>query len=77
VVIERLQAAPACRAVLAHAYCFSVKDLTRKRRTISNYLSMIGRVPTYEIRFRPGLEHVSLVLDAVEQVIGPASMDRR
>jgi hypothetical protein len=77
VVIERLQAAPACRAVLAHAYCFSVKDLMRKRRTISNYLRMIGRVPTYEIRFRPGLERVSLVVDAVEQVIGSASMDRR
>jgi hypothetical protein len=70
VAIERVAAAPACRALLTHAYCFSVKNLTRKRRTVGNYLKMIGRVPTYEIRFRPGLQHLSQVLDAIEEVVG-------
>lgn len=70
VKVERLEAAAACRAMLAHAYCFSVKDAAQKRRTISSYLTLTGRVPVYEIRFRPGLAHLATVLDAVEATIG-------
>ena len=77
VVVERLEAASACRAALAHAYCFSVKDLAQKRRTIWNYLTMTGRVPAYEIRFRPGLAHLPVVLAAVEAIIGNPSTDPR
>src|SRR5262249_44535267 len=73
VTVERLQAASACRAALAHAYCFSVKDLARKRRTIWNYLTLSARVPAYEIRFRPGLERLQAVVDAIEEIIGRAS----
>ena len=77
VVVERLEAAAACRAALAHAYCFSVKDPAQKRRTISNYLTMTGRVPAYEVRFRPGLEHFPAALDAIEKIIGGASIGPR
>jgi len=77
VVVERLEAAAACRASLAHAYCFSVKDPAQKRRTISNYLTITGRVPAYEIRFRPGLEHLPAVLEAIEEIIGRASIGPR
>lgn len=77
VAVERLEAASACRAALTHAYCFSVRDLARKRRTISNYLTMGGRVPAYEIRFRPGLERLPAVLDAIEGILGRASTDPR
>jgi len=77
VTIERLEAASACRAALAHAYCFSVKDLARKRRTIWNYLIMSGRVPSYEVRFRPGLACFPAVLDAIEELIGRKSTDSK
>lgn len=77
VVVERLEAAAACREALAHAYCFSVQDPAQKRRTIWNYLTMTGRVPAYEIRFRPGLEHLPVVLAAIEAIIGNPSTDPR
>ena len=77
VAVERLDAAAACRATVAHAYCFSVNDAAQKRRTISNYLTLAGRVPAYEIRFRPGLEHFPSVLDAIEAIVGRAATDPR
>jgi len=77
VAVERLDAAAACRATLAHAYCFSVNDPAQKRRTISNYLTLAGRVPAYEIRFRPGLEHLPAVLDAIEAIVGRAATGPR
>jgi hypothetical protein len=70
VAVERLGAARACQAALAHAYCFSVKDTTLRRRTIRNYLTITAQVPTYEIRFRPGPEHLSALLDAVTGLVG-------
>jgi energy-coupling factor transporter ATP-binding protein EcfA2 len=66
--VERLDAASACRAALAHAYCFSVKDPAHKRRTIERYLAMVARVPAYEVRFRHGFEHLAVVLDAIEDL---------
>jgi hypothetical protein len=71
-VVERLGAAAACRAALAHAYCFSVKDVAQKRRTISNYLTLAGQVPAYEVRFCPGLEHLPAVLDTLQAIVGRA-----
>jgi hypothetical protein len=70
VAVERLDAASACVAALAHAYCFSLEDRQQKRRMIMHYLQLTGRVPTYEICFRPGLEHLSILLDALEAVVG-------
>lgn len=70
VAVERLDAASACEAALAHAYCFSVNDAARKRRTVQNYLTIGTRVPVYEIRFRPGLQRLSMVLDAIEELVG-------
>lgn len=77
VAVERLTAAAACREALAQAYCFSVKDPGQKRRTIWNYLTMTARVPAYEVRFRPGLEHLPALLDAIQAVVGPAGTDTR
>ncbi len=77
VVTARLAAAAACREALAHAYCFSVKDAAQKRRTVENYLTLTARVPAYEIRFRPGLEHLPAVLDAIRAVVEGAGTDPR
>ena len=57
---------------LAHAYCFSVQDVAQTRRTISNYLTLAGRVPAYEVRFCPGLEHLPAVLDTLQAIVGRA-----
>ena len=63
----RLSSTQAFTAVLAHAYCFSLQDLERKRRMMEHYLDLIGRVPVFEIRFEPGLEKLPAILDAIEQ----------
>ena len=77
VAIERLDAATACQAALAHAYCFSVRDPVQKRRTIRDYLALTARVPAYEVAFRPGLESLPVLLDAVEEIIGCVSTEKR
>ena len=77
VVVERLDAATACREMLAHAYCFSVKDPAQKRRTVENYLTLTARVSAYDIRFRPGLEHLPAVLDAIRALASGGGTDPR
>ena len=70
VTVERLDAASACLAALAHAYCFSLEDREQKRRMIIRYLRLTGRVPIYKICFRPGLAHLATLLDSLEAVVG-------
>jgi hypothetical protein len=69
IAIERLNPASACKAALSHAYCFSVKDPVHKRQTVESYLALTARVPVYELRFRPGFEHLPAVLDAIEYLM--------
>ena len=66
VEVKRLDPPSAFKAALGHAYCFSVKDPAQKRRTVESYLALTARVPVYEVRFQPGLERLSTVVDAVE-----------
>jgi hypothetical protein len=75
VEVKRLDPSSACKAALGHAYCFSVKDPVQKRRTVESYLALTARVPAYEVRFQPGLERLSTILDAVEGLMhsAPAS----
>ncbi len=72
VAIERLPASAACREALAHAHCFSVRDPVWKRRTVETYLALSARVPAYEVQFRPGLDHLPALLDALQGLVGPA-----
>jgi len=65
--IQRLSSAQAFAAVLPHAYSFSLKDSGYKRRLAQNYLALVKDVPILQVRFRSGLENLSLILDAVEQ----------
>ena len=69
VAVERLKAASACHGALAHSYCFSARDPLLKRRTVESCLSLAARVPAYEIRFRPGLDHLTTILDALEELV--------
>jgi hypothetical protein len=76
VTIERLDPAAACHATLTHAYCFSARDRGQRRRTIRDYLALTARVPVYDVAFRPGLERLPVILDAVEDIIGCVSMGK-
>jgi hypothetical protein len=69
VEILRMSSAQAFPAVLAHAYCFSLRDTPRKQRMVQQYLDLVARVPTYTVRFRSGLEHLTAILDGIERVI--------
>jgi len=86
IVLQRLQAAShavaveavrllplqAFPAVLPYAVCFSPGEVERKRSMMATYLELSARVPVFEIRFRPGLEHLPEVLDQVEQAVHKA-----
>ena len=42
--------------MLAHAYCFSLREPERRRRMVERYLDLTTRVPVFEIRVESGLE---------------------
>jgi hypothetical protein len=69
VEILRMSSAQAFPAVLAHAYCFSLRDTRRKQRMVQQYLDLVARVPTYIVRFRSGLEHLAAILDGIGQAV--------
>jgi hypothetical protein len=69
VVIEPLPPSAAFRALLPHAYCFSLSDVERKRLMLDRYLSVSTQVPVFEIRFRPGLDVLPVILDGIEQAM--------
>ena len=65
-VVERLAPSAALRSVLLHAFCFSLRDPQCKRRMIEHYVKLVERVPCFAIRFQPGLEGLSGVLETIE-----------
>jgi hypothetical protein len=65
----RLSPVAAFTALLPHAYCFSLQDVQRKRRMMQHYLDLAKRVPTFEVHFQRGLEHLSAILDSIEHAI--------
>ncbi len=72
VEVVRRDSASAFPAVLAHSYSFSIRDPGRKRDTLSRYMELTARVPVYDIRFPPGLEHLATLLDLIEQTVMPS-----
>jgi hypothetical protein len=68
-LVERLRPSVAFPAVLAHAYCFSLREPERRRRMVERYLDLTTRVPVFEIRVENGLERLPETLDAIEQAL--------
>jgi hypothetical protein len=64
--IARLDSVDALRAVLPHAYRFSLADPLRTRHTIESYLDLVGRVPVLRGRFSPGFSLLPAFLDELE-----------
>ncbi|MBN2303395.1 MAG: hypothetical protein JXQ72_02885 [Anaerolineae bacterium] len=69
VEIRRIRAAEALTTLLTHAYCFSLRDVERKKLMMQNYMALAVNVPVLEVRFRRGLDHLPAILDAIEQVV--------
>ena len=65
--IRRLPSAEAFSIVLAHAYCFDLEDIERKREMMETYLQLVERIATYEVRLPEGLEHLDATLDEIEK----------
>jgi hypothetical protein len=69
-VVEPLAPREAFTAVLAHAFCFSLRDRARKRVMLDRYLAVIARVPAYRVGLGAGLPRFASLLDRLERAIG-------
>jgi hypothetical protein len=67
--VVRLSLREALTGVLPHAHRFSLADPDRKRRTLLNYLDLVGRIPVFRARFRPGLSGLPELLDRIEAAV--------
>lgn len=67
--VRRRDSVSALLALLAHSYSFSLRDPARKREMLSRYMELMTRVPVFDIRFRPELEHLAELLDVIEQTV--------
>ena len=68
--VRRLSPSEAFPSLLSHAYCYSLGDVERNRQMVDSYSDLATRVPVFSVVFRPGFEHVSAVLDAIEEAVG-------
>jgi len=52
--------------LLYHAHCFSFRDERRTRLMTDRYLKLAAFVPAFRLRYRPDIDRLPAVLDAVE-----------
>jgi len=67
--VQQLAPAAAFREILAHAYCFSLDDMARKRAMMQHYLLLAQRVPIFTARFQTGLQHVDTIVKAIVRAV--------
>lgn len=72
--IEQLRAAAALTTLLPHAYCFSLRNVERKKQMMQNYMALAAKIPVFAVRFQHGLVHLPTTLDAIEQVLSSIHM---
>jgi hypothetical protein len=68
-VIERLAGGHALTTLLDHAHCFNPCDAIRKRQMMVNYLTLMSRVPVFDVRFQPSLSLLSELVDTFVTVL--------
>jgi hypothetical protein len=66
VAIEKLSRSAALPALLSHAYCFSLRNVARKRCMLSHYASLATAVPVFEIRIESGLKLLPEILAGLD-----------
>ena len=64
--VRRLRPTDAFVGLLPHAYSFGLSDPARKAVMLDRYLRLASSVPTFDVRYRPGLGDIAEVLDEVE-----------
>jgi len=64
--VRLLSPAAAFARVLEHAHFFSLEPIERRRSMVERYLGLAGRVPTFEVRLRPGLDDLEQVATTIE-----------
>ena len=67
--IRRLDSGEALRAILPHAYRFTLTDRQRTRRTVESYLDLVTRVPVLRARFSPSFAQLPAFLDELEETL--------
>jgi hypothetical protein len=55
--------------LLYHAHCFSFRDERRTRLMTDRYLKLAARVPAFRLRYRPDIDRLPVVLDAVDRAL--------
>ena len=73
--VTRLSDDTAFTSVLEHAYCFSF-DSRFMKRTSEAYLSLVARVPIYQVRFAGRLELIQRIVDVLEDLNHESSLGR-
>jgi hypothetical protein len=71
VMVSRLPFAQAFSTILGHACWFTMNDWGGKRRVIDHYLDLAARTPMFQVSFKPGLENLPAILDAIERIVDP------
>lgn len=67
--VERVRGTDAFTSVLAHAYCFSLRDPVSKQRVIADYLKLVAQVPILRTRFGTGLDLVPQIVSEIETAL--------
>ena len=55
--------------LLYHAHCFSFREEHRTRLMTDRYLKLAARVPAFRLRYRPDIDRLPVVLDAVGRAL--------
>ena len=70
--MRRLSPTSAFARVLTHAYCFSLEPRERHGLMVERYLELVARIPVFDVRLWPGLQHLERVVDEIEHAVQPA-----
>lgn len=69
VEVRKIPSIEVFRTILPYCQPFTLGDPSLKRRMVEQYLQLSAVVPTFELRFRPGLRELPTVLDAIERTV--------
>ncbi|HEX7084817.1 MAG TPA: hypothetical protein VF198_00530 [Vicinamibacterales bacterium] len=73
-VVRRLDPVRAFSSLIAHAHCFNPHDEARRATMLRHYMDVTGRLPIFEVVFRPVLDDMPRVQDAVLEALGPVAV---
>jgi hypothetical protein len=69
IAVKRLTGGRALATLLDHAHCFSPSNTARTRRMMMNYLSLLDRVPVFEVRFEPSFSRIFQLVEAIVESV--------